>query len=1393
MEVLLAALAPHLTAVAGGLGALGVVVLGLLVMFLAKAAKPPAPPAVAPPPVPPVAPIPVPGQAAAAAAAAAPKVAPPDAPPGLFDRLRGKRADGPAAAKAARKAVAAAAREHGGNRLSTPWVAMIGPPGSGKTSALSATGAARPLIDPGVDAETAQGGAWAYDRGIVIDVPGLALEWPGEGEEVSAASDQTWRAFLDAAERARPSRPIDGIILTIPADRLIGPDALGREALLAAGRVLHDRLRDMEQWFGLRLPVYLLISRCDAVPGFSGFWSRVPAERRQEMFGWSNSHSVDAAFTPAWLDGAFEEVAQSLRGLQMSLAAGVAAEGDDHASAGDIVLFPGAFAALRGPVRALSSLLFQSTAYREGFFLRGVYFSGALAVGEDSPPEPILVRHLLTHKALLENGLVRPVTGRGTRRRRTVRRLQVGMAACALVMAGALAWRVDDLGRGLSTLRVPLQEIADAHAGPVKEVSHESAAGDHWGEDAAATKMLHALGDIDMGEMDSLVIPTSLFDRLQDDVTAYARRGFNQLIMEVLEERLHDEIVYWLHQEPPPTAADDLAVQARRLVDEVAEARRLAGAIATYNRLRAQGNGADLRLLVSELFGISLAPETDNLPEFLRRALADGEGVAARHFPVGDYSKRAGAKISAVALDALKSLTDASVLAEEAHRLADDLAALSLSGREAARDLGRVRQRLDRVARMVDDPWIAWVRNGTRDPQGELERLMVAVSDNLLLGPEVARFLSDTGQQWVDRFRKQLLTHHGPLLDSPLFVADAQGVLSLAPELADFRGKLASLFAQPFMVPAEAVPLPDGIDVLWDAEGLEAAVALYRSWSTWRAANLDGYPLVLRPLIRAEAERRTAALMAARIARSTTPAPTRRGILSERALEADFKASVQSFRMAAQPGALLITAFDEMGQEVARDDMATALAATAYGLLGGLDHRLHRAGLYAPRRSAAAWDGTVPLTQVLFDAPDDKAIDLFLQDQRGRAHTIAVIDAGPPLAYLEQPGGSATTAWEPMVRRWRLLRDDVDAYFAGQPGTALAALESFIRYDLLAMTPSTCADRLSALTMPPAASDPFAERHRALMQEAWERCDVLNGGDGAIGGAFSRVAGLFNDSLAGRYPFAAQPGGDGLAAATPDQVNLYFAEYDRLRPSFEAELANGGLTRAQRAEAQEFVRRMDAVRAFLLPFVQAKPGAPPPAYALTPAFRVNTAYEKNANQILEWTLQVGAQTVREGMVNEAGTPLWQWGDPVVVRLRWAKDSPLLPYTPASGVPRVETPNTAVFAYDDPWALITLLRRHTPLKGQSDMRDLPQPNLLAFPVPTRQPGVTTGPTGAMVEALGFLRLGVQPSDAPPPPAGTPPGTPPPTLVVPAFPVIAPALRLSGPQGVTAPQGLTKGGS
>lgn len=48
----------------------------------------------------------------------------------------------------------------------------------------------------------------------------------------SAQSDlQMWRQIVSLLERQRPERPLDGIILTIPCDELIGKGKLDKSVL----------------------------------------------------------------------------------------------------------------------------------------------------------------------------------------------------------------------------------------------------------------------------------------------------------------------------------------------------------------------------------------------------------------------------------------------------------------------------------------------------------------------------------------------------------------------------------------------------------------------------------------------------------------------------------------------------------------------------------------------------------------------------------------------------------------------------------------------------------------------------------------------------------------------------------------------------------------------------------------------------------------------------------------------------------------------------------------------------------------------------------------------------------------------------------------------------------
>ena len=124
--------------------------------------------------------------------------------------------------------------------------------------------------------------------------------------------------------------------------------------------------------FGFSLPVYVIITQSDAVPGFAAFADALPDGLQQNMIGWSNPHDLEVVFQGTWIDKAFEELHRGLVHVQVELLA--TGEPGDGASA--LFLFPGELRRLGQPLRALLEEIFRPSAYHAGLVLRGFYLTG---------------------------------------------------------------------------------------------------------------------------------------------------------------------------------------------------------------------------------------------------------------------------------------------------------------------------------------------------------------------------------------------------------------------------------------------------------------------------------------------------------------------------------------------------------------------------------------------------------------------------------------------------------------------------------------------------------------------------------------------------------------------------------------------------------------------------------------------------------------------------------------------------------------------------------------------------------------------------------------------------------------------------------------------------------
>ena len=134
-------------------------------------------------------------------------------------------------------------------------------------------------------------GWWFYDRGIVLDVRGdqiLEADNPKSSEE-------SWKYILSLISRHRPKRPLDGIILTIPSTELTGAGALSEDAIFDRAKHLYRKLWQIQANLAMRVPVYVVVTKCDRLTGFDQGIMELPSERLNEMLGWSNPYSVEAA------------------------------------------------------------------------------------------------------------------------------------------------------------------------------------------------------------------------------------------------------------------------------------------------------------------------------------------------------------------------------------------------------------------------------------------------------------------------------------------------------------------------------------------------------------------------------------------------------------------------------------------------------------------------------------------------------------------------------------------------------------------------------------------------------------------------------------------------------------------------------------------------------------------------------------------------------------------------------------------------------------------------------------------------------------------------------------------------------------------------------------------
>jgi type VI secretion system protein ImpL len=367
-------------------------------------------------------------------------------------------------------AMKAAGGNKGGYLYERPWYVLIGPPGSGKTTAIRNSGLDFPLAEGRV---SGVGGTrncdwWIAEQAVMIDTAGRYTT-----QDSDTASDKAgWERFLELLRRERPRQPLNGVVVAFGADMLSQLDAAEREQ---HAQTVRRRVRELEAKLGQRLPVYLLVSKADLILGFTEFFDDLDRDSRRQVWGMTFAPDTGTEGPVAGFAGEFKAL---IRRLQDRMLERLQAERGLE-QRGRIAGFPAQFASMEAPLASFMQSAFGGSKLDPAPFLRGVYFTSGTQEGTPidrltgalsrtfglDPRRPAAVMGQKGRSYFLGRLLLDVVFNearlavRDPKQERRGRLIRSGvMAACALlVLAGAaLGWRA----LGIETQRV--QRVAAA-------------------------------------------------------------------------------------------------------------------------------------------------------------------------------------------------------------------------------------------------------------------------------------------------------------------------------------------------------------------------------------------------------------------------------------------------------------------------------------------------------------------------------------------------------------------------------------------------------------------------------------------------------------------------------------------------------------------------------------------------------------------------------------------------------------------------------------------------------------------------------------------------------------------------------------------------------------------
>lgn len=167
------------------------------------------------------------------------------------------------------------------NLYTLPWFLLLGNTDSGKSALLANAGikyvlgkkATRSNVLP----HSEYGDWWVTANSVLVDLPGSYIN---HQDKITSLANKLWQHFLSSVKTLRGAKAINGVIVTLSIAELMDKE----QRQMNIENITHA-ITMLKNTFGEDLPVYVVITKCDLLPGFIDFFNHYGSNELAQTCG----------------------------------------------------------------------------------------------------------------------------------------------------------------------------------------------------------------------------------------------------------------------------------------------------------------------------------------------------------------------------------------------------------------------------------------------------------------------------------------------------------------------------------------------------------------------------------------------------------------------------------------------------------------------------------------------------------------------------------------------------------------------------------------------------------------------------------------------------------------------------------------------------------------------------------------------------------------------------------------------------------------------------------------------------------------------------------------------------------------------------------------------------